>query len=67
MAYTNGYKYSGYYQTQFGWKPYIPNGTVYLDNISHKVDSLWSSINPGSVDNTGTLSLSGFANGYKKN
>ncbi|KAJ9432030.1 hypothetical protein SAMN05518863_11321 [Candidatus Pantoea symbiotica] len=66
MAYTNGYKYSGYYQTQFGWKPYIPNGTVYLDDISHKVDSLWSSINPGAVDNTGTLSLSGFANGYKK-
>lgn len=66
MAYTNGYNYSGYYKQMFGWKPYVPNGTVYLDDISHKVDSLWSSINPGAVDNTGTLLLSGFANGYKK-
>jgi hypothetical protein len=63
MAYSNRYYSSNYYSNLWP-RPQFQNGEVVVDNIKHKVGNEWSSIAPGSTDNTGTLILSGYANAY---
>lgn len=65
MAYSNRYYSSGYYSNLWP-RPQFKNGEVVVDDIRHKAGDLWSSITPGSTDNTGKLILSGFANAYAK-
>jgi|GEM_PF-5160867 len=63
MAYSNKYYSSSYYSNLWP-RPQFKNGEVVVDDIRHKVGNEWSSIAPGSTENTGTLSLSGFAFAY---
>lgn len=63
MAYSNKYYSSGWYSNLWP-RPQFKNGEVVVDDIRHKVGNEWSSISPGSTDNTGKLILSGFAYAY---
>ncbi len=65
MAYSNKFYSSGFYRNLWP-RPQFQPGEVVVDDIRHKVGNEWSSINPGSTDNTGDVLLSGFAYAYAK-